>query len=420
MNSLNFAIANQDIQLIVLDNLQFMTGSNTKLNKFDYQDEIIHKLRILATEKNVHIILVIHPRKTDEQLKVNSIFGTGKASQEADNIFIIQNFKGLRVIDVAKNRFNGNTGKSVLAFNKKSCRFFEVSDKDFMAYNDEQINLDDLIAENEKKILEEDTSIKEIEKYEVKTINEDINQMKAQVNLISNNLKLDLNDQHQINTNSDLKKKELNQIIPNSDFDINKKTDNESISKKEEKSIKKHRNINPDNFLVQQAIKLNSKIVDNEKSMNFKFDENIKDSKINISDNININSKNIILGNNEENSSVNKLNSTIDTIISSNEIVEDSKIQDNCNEKIDINNINTSNVKNTENEQLDDGVFFHNNIIKNNSEINSFHNEESFSNSKNFSKMYANSDNKHKYPIKKDNVSKTSNQILEEYKNKKI
>ena len=59
MNSLYFAVDNHDIQLIVLDNLQFMTGSQNKFNKFDYQDEIIHKLRLLATEKNVHVYLVI-------------------------------------------------------------------------------------------------------------------------------------------------------------------------------------------------------------------------------------------------------------------------------------------------------------------------------------------------------------------------
>ena len=175
MNSINFAVTNHDIQVIVLDNLQFMTGYNSKLNKFDYQDEIIHKLRIFATEKNVHIFLVIHPKKTDEALKINSIFGTGKASQEADNILIIQNFKGLRIIEVAKNRFNGNTGKAALGFDKNTCRFFEVNEKEFISYSKGELSLENLAEkyreEDEKKQLNElkklSETVKEVEKKHV-------------------------------------------------------------------------------------------------------------------------------------------------------------------------------------------------------------------------------------------------------------
>ncbi len=50
------------------------------------------KFRKFATEKNVHITLVIHPRKEDEAFKLttSSIFGSAKASQEADLIVILQ------------------------------------------------------------------------------------------------------------------------------------------------------------------------------------------------------------------------------------------------------------------------------------------------------------------------------------------
>lgn len=166
MNSLNFAVTNHDIQNIVLDNLQFMTGSYTKMNKFDYQDEIIHKLRIFATEKNVHIFLVIHPKKTDEALKVNSIFGTGKASQEADNIFIIQNYKGLRIMEIAKNRFNGNLGKAVLGFDKATCRFFELTEQEFLQYTKGEVTLELLAEKNQEK----QNQAKEIELLKIQDI----------------------------------------------------------------------------------------------------------------------------------------------------------------------------------------------------------------------------------------------------------
>lgn len=145
ISTMEFAVVNHDIQVIVLDNLQFMTGGHFKINKFDYQDEIIHKLRLFATEKNVHVFLVIHPKKTDEALKITSIFGTGKASQEADNIFILQSFKGLRIVELAKNRFDGSTGKTVLGFNKATCRFLELTEEEFMRYVRNEVKIEDII-----------------------------------------------------------------------------------------------------------------------------------------------------------------------------------------------------------------------------------------------------------------------------------
>ena len=67
------------------------------------QDAALDKFRKFATEKNVHITLVIHPRKEDEAFKLttSSIFGSAKASQEADLIVILQvrtvpvSFKGV-------------------------------------------------------------------------------------------------------------------------------------------------------------------------------------------------------------------------------------------------------------------------------------------------------------------------------------
>jgi twinkle protein len=45
-----------------------------------------------ATDKNVHVTLVVHPRKEDENVRLGlaSIFGGAKATQEADLIVILQ------------------------------------------------------------------------------------------------------------------------------------------------------------------------------------------------------------------------------------------------------------------------------------------------------------------------------------------
>lgn len=62
------------------------------IDRFWKQDAIIAAFRTFATRKNCHVTLVIHPRKErdDEDLTTSSIFGGAKASQEADNVFIIQ------------------------------------------------------------------------------------------------------------------------------------------------------------------------------------------------------------------------------------------------------------------------------------------------------------------------------------------
>lgn len=56
------------------------------------QSAAIGEFRRFASLKNVHVTVVIHPRKGSETetLTTSSIFGTAKASQEADNIIILQ------------------------------------------------------------------------------------------------------------------------------------------------------------------------------------------------------------------------------------------------------------------------------------------------------------------------------------------
>jgi twinkle protein len=51
------------------------------------------RLREITIRYNVHVVVVIHPRKTDdgEDIGIHSIYGTSKATQEADNIWLIQN-----------------------------------------------------------------------------------------------------------------------------------------------------------------------------------------------------------------------------------------------------------------------------------------------------------------------------------------
>jgi len=135
---------------------------------------MIQKFRKFATLHNVHVTLVIHPRKEDDdRLTANSIFGGAKATQvsntitdkikyvllchkrimrtyssckgntllkiflsygyqinfqEADNVIILQeeeiNLKVKRkFIQIVKNRFSGDLGLAPLFFNKPTLTF---------------------------------------------------------------------------------------------------------------------------------------------------------------------------------------------------------------------------------------------------------------------------------------------------------
>jgi len=96
-------------------------------DRFEAQEEAIHKFRAFASEANVHVTLVIHPRKErdGESLAMHSVFGSAKATQEADTVLILQNVNGSKAVDVRKNRFDGGTGSVPLVFDPASLMYRE-------------------------------------------------------------------------------------------------------------------------------------------------------------------------------------------------------------------------------------------------------------------------------------------------------
>lgn len=95
MEAVEHAAYVHDIAHVVIDNVQFMMGVSEEprnADRFWKQDAIISSFRTFSTKKNCHVTLVMHPRKEKdvEDLTINSVFGSAKATQEADNILIIQ------------------------------------------------------------------------------------------------------------------------------------------------------------------------------------------------------------------------------------------------------------------------------------------------------------------------------------------
>jgi twinkle protein len=130
IDAMAYAVYVYDVEHIVLDNLQFMTGRRASgMDRFQVLDDAIERFRRFASEQETHISLVIHPRKQAEHvsLHMSDVFGSAKAIQEADNVIILQSSGEHRTLEVKKNRFDGTLGSVPLLFNRATQRFDEVS-----------------------------------------------------------------------------------------------------------------------------------------------------------------------------------------------------------------------------------------------------------------------------------------------------
>lgn len=126
LDAMEYAVYAFDVRHVVLDNLQFMmAGGRRGVDIFAIQDEAIHAMRMFASEKNIHITLVAHPRKVDDDkpIQISSIFGSAKATQESDNVIILQDNNVHRYLEIKKNRFDGEVGTVVFKFDTSSMLF---------------------------------------------------------------------------------------------------------------------------------------------------------------------------------------------------------------------------------------------------------------------------------------------------------
>ncbi|SBS92924.1 plastid replication-repair enzyme, putative (PREX), partial [Plasmodium ovale curtisi] len=129
---MDYAVYAYDVKHIIIDNLQFMLNINKFSDIYELQNIAIDKFRSFSTNKNVHITLVVHPRKEDNNLlSISSVFGSVKSTQEADNVFIIQrqiskNNEAVFFIDIKKNRFKGSLGRIPYLYNKENMTIKEM------------------------------------------------------------------------------------------------------------------------------------------------------------------------------------------------------------------------------------------------------------------------------------------------------
>lgn len=81
-------VETKGVQLIILDNLAALSIDAYDNNKYTSQTKFVIDLKDYAKQKNIHIILVAHPRKQTDFLRKESISGTADLSNLSDNVLI--------------------------------------------------------------------------------------------------------------------------------------------------------------------------------------------------------------------------------------------------------------------------------------------------------------------------------------------
>ncbi|UMM41826.1 hypothetical protein L5515_017915 [Caenorhabditis briggsae] len=121
-------VENSGIQHVVIDNLQFLINQgmmadekSSGLDRFHLQDRFVGYMRQLATQNQIHITMVVHPRKTDgdTEIDVQHFGGSARVTQEADNVLAIQRkrddrdrSKFRKFLYILKNRYYGRRVES--------------------------------------------------------------------------------------------------------------------------------------------------------------------------------------------------------------------------------------------------------------------------------------------------------------------
>lgn len=86
---INTLVENEGTQLVVLDNLMALQIDSYDGDKYTQQTRFINDLKEYAKAKNIHVILVCHPRKEGGFLRKESISGTADLTNLADSVIII-------------------------------------------------------------------------------------------------------------------------------------------------------------------------------------------------------------------------------------------------------------------------------------------------------------------------------------------
>jgi len=131
LHDLRWMHDNKGCKVAMIDNLNFFMEVSTAANSVIEMDKVVHELIMFCKQVEMHIVMVMHPKKT-EHGRVESEFdikGSSTAVQEAHNVFLFNRPKDCdesnkydRELKIAKMRRRGKmVGKTIVygSFNTK-------------------------------------------------------------------------------------------------------------------------------------------------------------------------------------------------------------------------------------------------------------------------------------------------------------
>ena len=88
-NDIKEIVEEKGINLVIIDNLAALNIEDYEGEKYSKQTKFILDIKEYAKAKNIHVLLVAHPRKQNDLLRKESISGTADLTNIADNLFLI-------------------------------------------------------------------------------------------------------------------------------------------------------------------------------------------------------------------------------------------------------------------------------------------------------------------------------------------
>ena len=163
-------VEEKKVQMVIIDNLAALDIDSYDGEKYSKQTKFIIELKEYAKAKNIHIIVVCHPRKQITFLRKDSISGTADLTNIADNVFILHRVgkdfedraseflgsaKALElcsfsnIIEVAKNRQFGVVDYFVGLFYEPESRRLKNSVAEHIIYGWEEVGVQSEIEYSE-------------------------------------------------------------------------------------------------------------------------------------------------------------------------------------------------------------------------------------------------------------------------------
>lgn len=133
----------KNCEVVMIDNLNFLMETVSANQQVEMMDRVVHDLIMLTKRTDVHVIMVMHPKKT-EGSRVESEFdikGSSTAVQEAHNVFLFNRPKPkdvkdqkrgpfLRELTIRKLRRRGESIGKSLWLEYQGANFTELSVED--------------------------------------------------------------------------------------------------------------------------------------------------------------------------------------------------------------------------------------------------------------------------------------------------